>query len=120
MRGTPELANDAALSAAIRRRVKMKRIALGLTVGEAARRVGLTSAQFSRFEKGHGNPTASTMERAMASVGVTLWDLTGGMVRPRPPHAVDYGALLADTPPRDTPSNGSTGLMLIDWEDLDG
>lgn len=128
MPNTPESGNDVASSAAfIGRRVKMKRISLDLTVGEAARRAGLTPAQFSNLEHGRGNPTATTMDRALAAVDMTPQDLAGGggaggWGRPRPPHAVDYGPLLADmadTPPRDTPGDGSTGLMLIDWKRLD-
>ncbi len=122
MRSTPESANDAALSAAIGRLVRKRRIDLGLTVKEAATRGGLSQAQVSNLERGYGNPTASTIESAMKAVGMTLQDLAGGRVngvRPQPHHAVDYGALLADRPPRDTPGGGPDTVMLIDWERLD-
>jgi len=126
MRGTVESANDAALSAAIGRLVRKRRIDLGLTVKEAARRGGLSQAQVSNLERGYGNPTASTIESAMKAVGMTLQDLAGGehptmriVGGVRPAHAVDYGALLEDRSPRDTPSDGPATVMLIDCERLD-
>ncbi len=100
MRSTVEPTDDAFTPAAIGRLLKTRRIQLEITLTEAARRADMTEAQFSRLEHGRGNPSVSTISRAMKGLGMTLQDLAGGgdvtariVHRGRPANAVDWEAI---------------------------
>ncbi len=102
MHSTVESANNALDPAAIGRLLRRKRKLLDLTLEEAGRRCGMDPTQLSRLEKGGGDPSASTLSRAMGGLGLTLQDLANdsardvtaltapGWHRRRPTNAVDY------------------------------
>ncbi|MGH2923934.1 MAG: helix-turn-helix domain-containing protein [Solirubrobacterales bacterium] len=48
------------------------RKAEGLTQAELARRIGTTQSAIARLERGQGNPTVATVERALRASGFTL------------------------------------------------
>jgi len=101
MHSTVESANDVATPAAIGLRLKMRRIELGLTLAEAAKRTGMNETQLSRLEHGRGDPRVSTISRALSGLDMTLHDLTGGK------------DVVAHDAREDIPN------LLIDWKALD-
>jgi transcriptional regulator with XRE-family HTH domain len=59
---------DAALAATVRR----MRIERGDTQEDLAHRAGLTVAAFARIERGHANPTWTTVRRIAAALEISL------------------------------------------------
>lgn len=59
---------DAALAATLRR----MRLERGDTQEDLAHRAGLTVAAFARIERGHANPTWTTVRRIADALGVSL------------------------------------------------
>ena len=49
-----------------------RRLAAGLTQRDLATASGVDQAEISRIERGHGNPTAQTLQALGAPLGVTL------------------------------------------------
>jgi transcriptional regulator with XRE-family HTH domain len=58
--------------AAFGRRLKVRRVELGLTLDQAAEKTGLTAAQISHLENGQGDPRFSTIMRAVKGLDLTL------------------------------------------------
>jgi len=73
---------DAALAATVRR----MRVERGDTQEDLAHRAGLTVAAFARIERGHANPTWTTVRRIAAALEISLAGLAeaieGGKPRP--------------------------------------
>jgi transcriptional regulator with XRE-family HTH domain len=59
---------DAALAATVRR----MRVERGDTQEDLAHRAGLTVAAFARIERGHANPTWTTVRRIAAALEISL------------------------------------------------
>jgi transcriptional regulator with XRE-family HTH domain len=71
---------DAALAATVRR----LRTERGETQEDLAHRAGLTVAAFARIERGHANPTWTTVRRIADALEVTLARLGEDVERARP------------------------------------
>ncbi len=71
---------DAALAATVRR----LRTERGETQEDLAHRAGLTVAAFARIERGHANPTWTTVRRIADALEVTLARLGEDVERSRP------------------------------------
>ncbi len=71
---------DAAVAAAVGRRIRELRRAAGLSLSELARRAGLGKGTLSELESGRRNPTLGTLYALTAPLGVglaALIDLAG-------------------------------------------
>jgi len=71
---------DVALAATVRR----LRTERGETQEDLAHRAGLTVAAYARIERGHANPTWTTVRRIADALGVTLARLGEDVERVRP------------------------------------
>lgn len=71
---------DAALAATLRR----LRLERGDTQEDLAHRAGLTVAAFARIERGHANPTWTTVRRIAGALDITLAALGDAVERTRP------------------------------------
>ena len=71
---------DLALAATVRR----MRIERGDTQEDLAHRAGLTVAAFARIERGHANPTWTTVRRIAAALEVSLAGLAEAVERCEP------------------------------------
>jgi transcriptional regulator with XRE-family HTH domain len=71
---------DAALAATVRR----LRTERGETQEDLAHRAGLTVAAFARIERGHANPTWTTVRRIADALEITLATLGEQVERARP------------------------------------
>jgi transcriptional regulator with XRE-family HTH domain len=71
---------DPALAATVRR----MRIERGDTQEDLAHRAGLTVAAFARIERGHANPTWTTVTRIAAALEISLVGLAEAVERHRP------------------------------------
>jgi transcriptional regulator with XRE-family HTH domain len=71
---------DPALAATVRR----MRIERGDTQEDLAHRAGLTVAAFARIERGHANPTWTTVRRIADALEVSLTALADAVERHRP------------------------------------
>ncbi len=71
---------DLALAATVRR----MRVERGDTQEDLAHRAGLTVAAFARIERGHANPTWTTVRRIAAALEVTLAGLAEAVERCKP------------------------------------
>jgi DNA-binding XRE family transcriptional regulator len=71
---------DPALAAVVRR----IRIERGDTQEDLAHRAGLTVAAFARIERGHANPTWTTVRRIAAALEVSLSSLAESVERHKP------------------------------------
>jgi transcriptional regulator with XRE-family HTH domain len=71
---------DVALAAAVRR----MRIERGDTQEDLAHRAGLTVAAFARIERGHANPTWTTVRRIAVALDVSLAGLAEAVERAKP------------------------------------
>lgn len=72
---------DQALAATVRR----MRVERGDTQEDLAHRAGLTVAAFARIERGHANPTWTTVRRIAAALDVSLTALAEAVERQKPP-----------------------------------
>jgi transcriptional regulator with XRE-family HTH domain len=70
---------DPALAATLRR----MRIARGETQEDLAHRAGLTVAAFARIERGHANPTWTTVRRIAMALEISLSALAKDVERHR-------------------------------------
>jgi transcriptional regulator with XRE-family HTH domain len=68
---------DLALAATVRR----MRVERGDTQEDLAHRAGLTVAAFARIERGHANPTWTTVRRIAAALDVSLTALSEAVER---------------------------------------
>jgi transcriptional regulator with XRE-family HTH domain len=68
---------DLALAATVRR----MRVERGDTQEDLAHRAGLTVAAFARIERGHANPTWTTVRRIATALEVSLADLAEAVER---------------------------------------
>ena len=73
---------DSALAATLRR----MRIERGHTQEDLAHRAGLTVAAFARIERGHANPTWTTVKRIAAALEISLVTLAEAVERGRGRH----------------------------------
>ncbi len=73
---------DPALAATVRR----MRIERGDTQEDLAHRAGLTVAAFARIERGHANPTWTTVRRIAVALDVSLSGLAEAVERGKPGH----------------------------------
>jgi transcriptional regulator with XRE-family HTH domain len=71
---------DVALAATVRR----MRVERGDTQEDLAHRAGLTVAAFARIERGHANPTWTTVRRIATALEVSLADLAAAVERHKP------------------------------------
>jgi len=71
---------DLALAATVRR----MRVERGDTQEDLAHRAGLTVAAFARIERGHANPTWTTVRRIATALEVTLAGLAEAVERHKP------------------------------------
>lgn len=71
---------DLALAATVRR----MRVERGDTQEDLAHRAGLTVAAFARIERGHANPTWTTVRRIAGALEVTLAGLAEAVERQKP------------------------------------
>jgi transcriptional regulator with XRE-family HTH domain len=71
---------DLALAATVRR----MRVERGDTQEDLAHRAGLTVAAFARIERGHANPTWTTVRRIATALEVSLAGLAEAVERHRP------------------------------------
>jgi len=71
---------DSALAAALRR----MRLERGDTQEDLAHRAGLTVAAFARIERGHANPTWTTVRRIAAALEISLAALGEAVEQARP------------------------------------
>jgi transcriptional regulator with XRE-family HTH domain len=71
---------DLALAATVRR----MRIERGETQEDLAHRAGLTVAAFARIERGHANPTWTTVRRIAVALEVSLATLAEAVERDKP------------------------------------
>ncbi|HUB72641.1 MAG TPA: helix-turn-helix transcriptional regulator [Solirubrobacteraceae bacterium] len=71
---------DPALAATVRR----LRVERGDTQEDLAHRAGLTVAAFARIERGHANPTWTTVRRIAEALEVSLASLGEAVERHRP------------------------------------
>jgi transcriptional regulator with XRE-family HTH domain len=71
---------DLALAATVRR----MRVERGDTQEDLAHRAGLTVAAFARIERGHANPTWTTVRRIATALEVSLAGLAEAVERYRP------------------------------------
>lgn len=69
------------IGAAIRR----QREAVGMTVVELARQLGISRNTLANYESGRTEPTASELVRLADALGCTVQDLLGGSAAPAPP-----------------------------------
>jgi len=60
------------------------RLAAGLTQAELAERAGLSQADISRYERGLGNPTSTTIEGIAAALGAHLELVRNDEQKPQP------------------------------------
>lgn len=72
---------DQALAATVRR----MRVERGDTQEDLAHRAGLTVAAFARIERGHANPTWTTVRRIAAALDIDLTTLAEAVERYKPP-----------------------------------
>lgn len=61
------------------------RLARGDTQEDLAHRAGLTVAAFARIERGHANPTWTTVRRIAVAMEVSLAALAEAVERAKPP-----------------------------------
>ncbi len=73
---------DPALAATLRR----MRVERGDTQEDLAHRAGLTVAAFARIERGHANPTWTTVRRIAIALEISLVALAEAVERHRPRH----------------------------------
>jgi transcriptional regulator with XRE-family HTH domain len=73
---------DAALAATLRR----LRTERGETQEDLAHRAGLTVAAFARIERGHANPTWTTVTRIAGALEISLADLGAAVEASPAPH----------------------------------
>ncbi|HTU78995.1 MAG TPA: helix-turn-helix transcriptional regulator [Solirubrobacteraceae bacterium] len=73
---------DQALAATVRR-IRVER---GDTQEDLAHKAGLTVAAFARIERGHANPTWTTVRRIAQALDVTLAGLAEAVERYKPRH----------------------------------
>jgi transcriptional regulator with XRE-family HTH domain len=59
------------------------RLARGDTQEDLAHRAGLTVAAYARIERGHANPTWTTVRRISAALELSLIELAGSVERQR-------------------------------------
>ena len=71
---------DPALAATVRR----MRVERGDTQEDLAHRAGLTVAAFARIERGHANPTWTTVRRIATALEVSLAGLSEAVERYKP------------------------------------
>jgi transcriptional regulator with XRE-family HTH domain len=71
---------DPALAATVRR----MRVERGDTQEDLAHRAGLTVAAFARIERGHANPTWTTVRRIAVALEISLVGLAEAVERHRP------------------------------------
>jgi transcriptional regulator with XRE-family HTH domain len=71
---------DLALASTVRR----MRLARGDTQEDLAHRAGLTVAAFARIERGHANPTWTTVMRIAVALEVSLASLAEAIERAKP------------------------------------
>jgi transcriptional regulator with XRE-family HTH domain len=71
---------DLALAATVRR----MRVERGDTQEDLAHRAGLTVAAFARIERGHANPTWTTVRRIATALEVSLAGLAEAVERHKP------------------------------------
>lgn len=57
------------------RNVRRRRAELGLTQAELALQLGISRAELSKIEQGHGNPRLRTVERMAYGLGLRPGDL---------------------------------------------
>ena len=72
---------DPALAATVRR-IRVER---GDTQEDLAHRAGLTVAAFARIERGHANPTWTTVRRIAVALEISLTALAEAVERHKPP-----------------------------------
>ena len=73
---------DPALAATLRR----MRLERGDTQEDLAHRSALTVAAYARIERGHANPTWTTVRRIAAALEVSMTDLAGAVERVKRRH----------------------------------
>ena len=69
-------------------RIKKARLAMRLTQGAAATRVGISAEFFARLERGHALPSVTTIKKIADTLGVTvdyLFGMDGVFDSPNPP-----------------------------------
>ena len=64
--------------------LRSMRMERGETQEDLAHRAGLTVAAYARIERGHANPTWTTVRRISVALGVTLSALAEAIERPAP------------------------------------
>lgn len=64
--------------------LRSMRVERGDTQEDLAHRAGLTVAAFARIERGHANPTWTTVRRIAVALEVSLADLAAAVERAKP------------------------------------
>jgi transcriptional regulator with XRE-family HTH domain len=65
------------------RRIRVARIAAGLTQERAAGLADIDYKRFQRLERGVANPTVRTLARIASALGIDFWLLVGRRPEPR-------------------------------------
>jgi transcriptional regulator with XRE-family HTH domain len=79
-------------------RIRARRLALGLTQEDVAKRAGITAVHVSRIEHGEPDVSLDTMKRLAAALETTPADLLGGTIE-LSPKARDFAKLFDEAPP---------------------
>lgn len=87
----------ASTSTSLGKRLRSRRVALGLTLADASARAGLSLPYVSNLERGRGNPTIDALRSLADALDLELGELVGG---DGSGEALDTSSLvLADAPP---------------------
>ena len=87
----------ASTSTSLGKRLRSRRVALGLTLADASARAGLSLPYVSNLERGRGNPTIDALRSLADALDLEVGELVGG---DGSGEALDTSSLvLADAPP---------------------
>ena len=69
----------ASTSTSLGKRLRSRRVALGLTLADASARAGLSLPYVSNLERGRGNPTIDALRSLADALDLEVGELVGGL-----------------------------------------
>jgi len=94
--------------------IRVARVALGLSLRELARRVGVSPSFVSQVERGRANPSVGTLYNVVAALGTTVDELVGGTA----PSATQAAWPRVDVPVQRAQGRQRLEMSGVVWERL--